>query len=166
MDALDELEQMHEQARAEFARIESAGTTVRAGAWAKLHAALKLHEQIEERFVYDPVTEQIGDTDTRLNAFHEQHEVEAKAANELMDRIGGMEPADDAWLAEVRQLRTTLEQHMATEEQQFWPLIRETWGEDKLEDAGRAVGMAKAAGEAGGSTADALGQAAQAIKGG
>src|SRR4051794_26758739 len=69
MDALDELEQMHEEARAAFAKIETSGSSDRAGAWAKLHAALKLHEQIEEKFVYDPVVEEIGDTDTRLDAF-------------------------------------------------------------------------------------------------
>jgi hypothetical protein len=166
MDALDELEQMHEQARAEFARIESTGTTERAGAWAKLHAALKLHEQIEETFVYDPVVEEIGDTDSRLDAFHAQHEQEAHDANQLMDNIGDLDPNDVQWLADVRQLRMTLEGHMAVEEEQFWPVIRERWGQQKLDDAGRAVGMAKAAGEAGGSIAEAIGKAQQALKGG
>lgn len=164
MDALDELEQMHEQARAEFARIESAGPAERAGAWGKLHAALMLHEQIEERFVYDPVVEEIGDTDTRLDVFHAQHEQEAHDANQLMDRIGDLDPNDDQWLADLRQLRTTLEQHMATEEQEFWPIIRERWGQDKLDNAGRAVGLAKGMGEAGGSIAEVLGKAEQALK--
>lgn len=165
MDALDELEQMHEQARAEFARIETTGVAERAGAWAKLHSALKLHEQIEEKFVYDPVIEDIGDTDSRLDAFHAQHEHEAELANQLMDRIADLDPSDEQWLSDIRQLRTTLEQHMATEEEQFWPLIRQTWGPGKLEDAGRAVGLAKGMGEAGGSVAEVLGKAQQALKG-
>jgi hemerythrin-like domain-containing protein len=166
MDALDELEQMHEQARAEFSRIASSTVTERAGAWAKLHAALKLHEQIEERFVYDPVVEEIGDTDTRLDAFHAQHEQEAHDANQLMDRIGGLDPTDPQWLADVRALSTALAQHMATEEEQFWPLIRERWSEQRLEESGRSVSIAKAAGEAGGSIAEAIGKAQQALKGG
>lgn len=166
MDALDELEQMHEQARAEFARIESTGPTERAAAWAKLHAALKLHEQIEERFVYDPVVEEIGDTDTRLDAFHAQHEQEAHDANQLMDRVGDLDPSDGQWLADIRRLRTTLEQHMETEEQEFWPIIRERWGPDRLQEAGRAVGMAKGMGEVGGAAAEVLGKAEQALKGG
>jgi iron-sulfur cluster repair protein YtfE (RIC family) len=164
MDALDELEQMHEEARAAFAKIETSGGTDRAGAWAKLHAALVLHEQIEERFVYDAVVEDIGDVDTRLDAFHAQHEQEARDANQLMDRIGTLDPNDPAWLATVQQLRQTLEQHMATEEQQFWPLIRETWGEGKLQHAGGKVAAAKAVGDAGGARAEGIGKAAQALK--
>ncbi|HJP90160.1 MAG TPA: hemerythrin domain-containing protein [Candidatus Limnocylindrales bacterium] len=166
MDALDELEQMHEEARTEFAKLGTSGATDRAGAWAKLHAALKLHEQIEEKFVYDPVVEEIGDTDTRLDAFHAQHEQEAHDANQLMDRIGELDVNDSEWLATVQQLRQALEQHMAVEEDQFWPLIRETWGEDKLQDAGAKVSAAKAAGEAGGAMAEVLGKADQALKGG
>lgn len=166
MDALDELEQMHEEARAEFARIETSGTTDRAEAWAKLHAALKLHEQIEETFVYDPVVEEIGDTDTRLDAFHAQHEQEAHDANQMMDRIGDLDVNDTEWLATVQQLRQTLEQHMATEEEQFWPLIRERWSDGRLEEAGRSVGIARAAADAGGSIAEALGRAQQALRNG
>jgi iron-sulfur cluster repair protein YtfE (RIC family) len=166
MDALDELEQMDESARAEFAKIASASTAERAGLWAKLHASLKLHERIEEQFVYDQVVKDVGGTDARIDRYHEQHETEARAADEVMTRLGKLEPSDSQWLLELQGLQSMMEQHMAEEENQFWPLIRATWSEDKLQSAGRAVGAAKAAGTAGASIAEALGKAEQTIKGG
>jgi iron-sulfur cluster repair protein YtfE (RIC family) len=166
MDALDQLEQMHVSARADFAKIASAGTTDRAGLWAKLHSELKLHEQIEERFVYDPVVKDVGAGDARIDRYHQQHETEASEADEAMTRLGTLDPAQGEWLTELRSLQSMLERHMEEEEGQFWPLIRETWSEQKLQDAGRAIGAAKAAGTAGASIAEALGKAEQAIKGG
>jgi hemerythrin HHE cation binding domain-containing protein len=165
MDALDELEQMHESARADFQKIATASTSDRAGLWAKLHSELKLHEQIEEKFVYDPVTEDIGAGHPQLDRFHEQHETEAAEASRRMDRIGDLDPNDAQWLASLYELQTMLERHMAEEEQQFWPLIRQTWGEDKLNDAGRSVAAAKATGSVGASIAGAMGKAEQALKG-
>jgi iron-sulfur cluster repair protein YtfE (RIC family) len=164
MDALDELEQMHEMARNDFRKIASAGTTDQAGLWAKLHSSLKLHEQIEEKFVYDPVTRDLAGNQ-QLDRFHEQHETEASQANQLMDRLGNLEPTDAQWLSTLLELQTMMERHMAEEEGQFWPLIRQTWAPDKLESAGRSVAAAKAAGQVGAAGAQVMGKAEQAIKG-
>src|SRR5204862_91580 len=111
MDALDELEQMHEMARSDFRKIASAGTTDQAGLWAKLHSSLKLHEQIEEQFVYDPVSQDLAGNE-QLEQFHEQHEMEASQANQLMDQLGNLEPTDSQWLSTLLELQTMMERHM------------------------------------------------------
>lgn len=165
MDALDELEQMHETARADFQKISGASTNERAGLWAKLHAELMLHERIEEQFVYDPVVQDLGDQNRQLDQFHQQHETEASQANDMMSALGRLDPASGEWLSQVQDLASMMERHMEEEEQQFWPLIRQTWGEDQLDKAGRGVAAAKAAGSAGASVAEALGKAEQALKG-
>jgi hemerythrin-like domain-containing protein len=166
MDALDELEQMHETARADFQKIASAGTNDRAGLWAKLHSELLLHERIEEQFVYDPVVKDLGDQNQQLDRFHEQHETEASQANDMMAALGRLDPSSSEWLTQIQELASMMERHMEEEEQEFWPLIRETWGEDQLDKAGRGVAAAKTAGSAGASIAEALGKAEQALKGG
>jgi len=164
MDALDELEQMHQSARQAFGQIEGAGPADRAGLWAKLHSELLLHEKIEEQFVYDPVVDELGDTESRIAKFHDLHETEAKQASQIMSGIGGLDPTSDEWLAEVKQLSSLMDGHMRMEENEFWPLIREQWGEKNLQDAGRSVAAAKATGSAGASAAGALGKAEQATK--
>lgn len=166
MDALDELEQMHQEARQAFAEIAASNGSTRGGLWAKLESELKLHEQIEERFVYDPVTEQIGNSNPRLSQFHEQHEKEAAQANQVMDRLGSVNPADAGWLTDFQQLQSMMERHMQEEETQFWPLIREAWGQDRLDDAGRSVSASKAAGKVGAVAAQAAGTVDSAMKGG
>ncbi len=165
MDALDELEQMHQEARQAFAKIAESDGSTRGGLWAKLESELKLHEQIEERFVYDPVTEQIGNTNPSLNQFHEQHEKEAAQANGVMDRLGSFNPADAGWLTDFQQLQSMMQRHMQEEETQFWPLIRETWGQDKLDDAGRAVAASKAAGKVVAGAAQVVGKTESVVKG-
>jgi iron-sulfur cluster repair protein YtfE (RIC family) len=162
MDALDELEQMHQEARAAFEKIVSGAPDDRGPSWAKLKAELKLHEQIEERFVYDPVVEHHADEDTRISRYHEQHETEASQANAMIDGLSSLEPTGDAWLTQIQELQATMERHMQQEEQEFWPLIREIWGEDDLQRAGISVAAAKAAGKAGATVAEALDRAGQA----
>jgi hypothetical protein len=53
---------------------------------------------------------------------------------------------------------------MRMEENEFWPLIREQWGEKNLADAGQKVSAAKASGTAGVSAMGALGKVEQATK--
>jgi iron-sulfur cluster repair protein YtfE (RIC family) len=155
MDALDELEQMHQSARKAFGQIQSASSADRAGLWAKLHADLLLHEKIEEQFVYDPVVEQLGSQHPKIAQFHDLHETEAKQASEIMSRIGGLDATSDRWLSEVNRLSSLMDGHMRMEETEFWPLIREEWGEQNLQDAAGKVSAAKSSGSVGASTAGA-----------
>jgi hemerythrin-like domain-containing protein len=164
MDALEELREMHVEAKATFGKIEQADPVERAGLWAKLRPELELHEQIEERFVYDPVAEDVGESDPVLARWEQQHEDEVGEADAQMARIGELDPRDDAWLDEVMTLRDTLAEHIAEEEGQIWPRIRQAWEQEKLDDAGRAIAAAKLAGKAGATVSEAVGKAAEAIK--
>jgi hemerythrin-like domain-containing protein len=84
----------------------------------------------------------------------------------MMAALGRLDPSSSEWLTQIQELASMMERHMEEEEQEFWPLIRETWGEDQLDKAGRGVAAAKTAGSAGASIAEALGKAEQALKGG
>ena len=86
MDALEVLRQMHVEAKETFAKIEQADPGSRGGLWAKLRPELQLHEQIEERFVYDPVAQEAGSTNSQISAFHQQHETEVK--QEIYQALG------------------------------------------------------------------------------
>src|SRR6188472_1243349 len=101
MDALEELRQMHVEAKDAFAKIQSAGPTDRAGLWAKLRPELELHEQIEEKFVYDPVAREAGPTDEVLARWETEHELQVQEADSVMAQFGKLEPSSAEWLAKV-----------------------------------------------------------------
>jgi hypothetical protein len=162
-DAFLELGHMHADARAEMAEIIGAGSDERAHLWAKLRPTLLLHEEIEEQFVYGPVARDVGQRDPTLSAWQQRHESESAAASELMDRLGRMAPETDPWLGEFNNLVEMLTRHIDTEETEIWPKIRQEWGEDKLEEAGKRVAAAKAAAVAGADMAEAIGSAVERV---
>jgi len=145
MDAIEILREMHVEAKSAFQRIEQGSPDERGGLWAKLRPELVLHEQMEERFVYDPVTKDAG-SDPVLSGWHEQHHQQVGEAEHMIEQIGRLEPRDQQFLQMVTQLRMALEQHIQREEGEIWPRIRQVWSSEKLEEAGRQVQASKAAG--------------------
>jgi hypothetical protein len=152
MDALEILRQMHVEAKSAFQKLEQASPDQRGTLWAKLRPELTAHEQMEEQFVYDPAVEDAGDRDPRLADRHRLHEQQVKQATSMMDEIGRLDPRDAGFLDMVRQLHQTLEQHIEMEETDFWPWIRQSWGEEKLQKASGPIQSAKAAAAAGSGT--------------
>ena len=151
MDALEELRQMHVEAKAAFKKIETAEPSKRGGLWAKLQPELELHEQIEERFVYDPVAREAGVADPILARWEQEHEAQVREADAVMTKIDALRPENELWIEHVHALHTTLEGHIAHEEQDIWPRIRTAWGAPKLQAAGRSVAAAKIAAKGGAS---------------
>lgn len=163
-NALDVLREMHAAAKSGFQEIENASPDKRSELWAKLEPELKLHEQIEERFIYKPMSEDLNNPVGALENWDAQHEAQVSEAESVMNRIDEMEPSQPAWLDTVKQLKSTLEQHISLEETQIWPEIRRQWGEDKLEQRHLPVEAAKTAGQAGATVSSALEKAAQALR--
>jgi Hemerythrin HHE cation binding domain len=164
VDALEELRQMHVEAKARFEKIETSPAAERGALWAELKPQLELHEQIEERFVYDPVAREAGRHDEVLARWEREHEEQVREADEVMRQIGTLDPSDDLWVAMVGTLGTTLQDHIQHEEDDIWPRIREAWGQPKLEEAGRAISAAKAASNAGAAVTDAVAKGGEQLR--
>ncbi len=155
---------MHVDAKAAFQKIEGASPDQRGALWAKLRPELTAHEQIEERFVYDPAVKDVGDRAPMLSAWHRRHEQMVQQATSMMDEIGRLDSRDAQFLSMVEQLHQALAQHIEMEETEFWPLIRQAWGPERLEQAGGKVEAAKTAATAGAGVSGALGAVSDAIK--
>ncbi len=164
MNAIEVLRQMHVEAKSAFQQIEQASPDQRGGLWAKLRPELVLHEQVEERFVYDPVKNDVGSRDPMLADWDRQHHQQVQEAETMIHRIGDVDPRESQWLQLVGQLRTTLEQHIQMEEGQIWPRIEQVWDRDKLDRAGSQIEAAKAAGTVGATVSGAMGQAGEAMR--
>lgn len=156
MDVLTILKQQHVEAHATFKRIGAAGPNNRGAMWGALKPQLELHEQVEERFVYDPVARDAGSTDPVLAHWEHEHEAQVRDADALMSGIDRLSPDSGHWLRMVEGLATTLDGHIAHEESDIWPRIRAAWNEEKLEHAGRQIDSAKAAVAAGASISEAI----------
>ncbi len=160
MNALDLLHQMHVEARQAFDDIESAEGSLRGRLWDDLQPQLELHERIEERFVYDPVADEAGSSDPVLGRWETEHEEQVREADAVMARIDGLDPATTSWLETVKSLALTLNGHIAHEENDIWPRIRDAWSPEKLDKAGRQMEAARAAVEEGADISDAVEAAA------
>ena len=164
MDALETLRDMHVAAKAAFQKIDSSPADQRGNLWAKLEPELKLHEQIEERFLYGPMTNDLMSPSGALKDWEMHHEADVHNAEQLISRIEALQPSHDDWLRTVGQLRDALEMHIQKEETQVWPEIRKQWGDDKLQAVAPAIEAAKAAAESGATTADAMQKADAAMR--
>lgn len=156
MDALEILREMHVEAKAAFQKIGAASPADRGALWDDLQPKLELHERIEEQFVYDPVASEMGGTDPTLGSWEREHETQVKEADAVMTDIDQLGSGDADWLGRVNALASTLARHIQHEEDDIWPRIRTAWGDERLAEAGRQVGAAKSAAEAGASISAAI----------
>jgi hemerythrin superfamily protein len=138
MDALDLLKQEHEKTKQKFTEIESADPEMRGELWENLIPLLRAHEEVEEQFVYGPVSKE-APRDTELASWMEEHETDVSEADDLIRTIDGIDPPTPEFVENLNELRTTLVDHMDREETEIWPEIRAVWDEKKLGDVGQQV---------------------------
>ncbi len=165
MDALEVLREMHSDAKSTFQQIEEASPDQRGPLWAKLRPELTAHEQIKRQFVYGPVAEDAEGRDATLASWDDRHQAEVDQAESLIQEVGRLEPREERWLAKLRELRGTLDRHIQEEETVIWPKIRQVWSQDKLNQVGRQVEVAKTAAAGGASVSGMLGSVGEAFKG-
>ena len=156
VDALEELREMHVETREALERIEAASPADRLSLWARLRPELELHEQIEDRFVYEPVARDAAGLDATLVSWDQEHEAQVGKANALIFTLDTIDPFEDGWLTQLVKLHEMLAAHIANEEQNIWPRIRRVWGDDELDRAARPIAAAKAAAKNGAPIAAAI----------
>jgi hemerythrin-like domain-containing protein len=135
MNAIQFLKQQHEEAKRGFEELESSSEAQRGQLWSALKPELELHEQIEETCLYGPVAQESA-RDNVLEQWPKQHHAEIDKASQLIRSISGLEPRDRAFLDQVKQLHSALDQHIRTEEQEIWPRIERAWDSARLDRAG------------------------------
>jgi Hemerythrin HHE cation binding domain len=144
MNAIQFLKRQHEEAKAGFEKIEEGSEGQRGQLWNDLSPKLKLHEQIEEKHLYGPVSKDAKEP--ALTAWPERHAAEVEEAEELIAAITGRSPQESAWLQDVKRLHAALEEHIQEEEDEIWPEIEKVWDRARLEEAGKKMEGMKAEG--------------------
>jgi predicted nuclease with TOPRIM domain len=136
MNALDWLKNEHAKAKEKFAEIEGAAAAGRGELWDKLEPELEVHEIVERMHLYGPVARTSEARGTKLEAWDKRHTEEVDEVKDVIGTMADADPAGDEWLANLREVKSLLEEHIGEEENEIWPEIRRIWDAARLEDAG------------------------------
>jgi hemerythrin superfamily protein len=142
-NAIDLLMHMHREAKQQFAQILGESDGQRAALmWRQLQPILKVHEQMEEQYLYDPLKAEQGGN-TELGAWEPQHEREVNEVEQMIAQAQQMEQGAAGWRDQIRLISDTLAEHIAEEEGTIFPRIRQVWDEQKLQQAGMQMQQMK-----------------------
>jgi len=140
-DAIALLQEMHDEAKATFDQIlHSAPGETSARLWKQLEAVLKVHEEMEDTYLYEPLAAERTAGST-LADWEEEHEEEVEDVELLINRVNQLDPADDRWRATMNQIRAKLTAHIEEEESDIFPRIRAAWDESRLIEAGENMSV-------------------------
>jgi hemerythrin superfamily protein len=131
VNAIDLLNQQHQEARKLFQAIEKASRPdQKERLFDELADALAVHAAIEEQHFY-PATKDARTEDLLREAVEEHLSVKRIIADLLE-----MEPDDAHFDAKITVLREQVEHHVEEEENELFPKVRKVRSKDELEDLG------------------------------
>jgi hemerythrin-like domain-containing protein len=144
MNAIQFLKQEHQKAKAAFENVLKAAPASRGQLWTKLQPELEAHEQIEDACLYEPLSRDGSETDSKLAEWREQHQHQVDKVEGLIKELAKLGPEDASWLTKLKAVHASLEIHIREEEGDIFPRISKAWDESKLEQAGAEMQEMKA----------------------
>lgn len=105
----------------------------------KLVMAESAHEAIEEQFFWPSVQHWLQPGKDLVAPALEQEQ----AAKHLLQQLDKLEPTDPKYADLVSQVIADGREHIAYEEQQVWPVVRERLAHSELEELGEKMAKAK-----------------------
>ena len=133
MNAIELLKNQHEEAKALFKKIESAGDEEKQELFERLADALAVHATIEEKHFY-PATKNAR-TEELLQEAVEEHLAVKRLIADLLE----MTPEDPQFDAKIAVLKENVEHHVEEEESELFPKVRKMLDMDELEDLGMVM---------------------------
>ena len=103
--------------------------------WQALQPVLKLHEEIEDRFVYQPLQEETL-PGTPLGDWVVQHDADVELVEQLILALGDHAPGAPEWRMCLAEVMDALSKHVMDEEGQIFGRIEQLWDAARLENAG------------------------------
>jgi uncharacterized integral membrane protein len=143
VNAIQFLKQEHQKAKAAFDKVLQALPQHRGGLWQELAPELKLHEEIEDACLYEPLSRDTALSDHELAGWRKHHQEEVQKIGSLLEAIRGLHPDESAWMGKVKEVYTSLEHHIQEEEGTIFPRISKACDENRLERAGAQMAEMK-----------------------
>ncbi|MBV9171314.1 MAG: hemerythrin domain-containing protein [Chloroflexi bacterium] len=136
MHATRLLRAMHSDAKLQLKVILGTQDSARAEQqWRALQPVLQLHEQLEDEFVYAPLSEEHG-AGTPLGDWLIRHDSDVALVKELIAQVDKLAKGSPDWRMAVGQVTAALNKHVMDEEGQIFGRIEQTWDSERLEAVG------------------------------
>jgi hypothetical protein len=143
MDAIQFLKGEHANANEKFQEIEHAGPQSRGDLWKELKPELKVHEHIEDEFLYGPLSKDPRAKGTPVADFQTHQNEDVAELEKAIATLEAIEPNKPEWLTQLKAIHTSLAGHIKVEETEILPGIAKIWDAPKLEQAGTAMAEEK-----------------------
>lgn len=134
MNAIDLLEQQHEETEGLFDRFHEASGDQRREIIQQVIQDLRLHTTLEEEIFYPAVSEGLGMKDEIREDLEEHHLVEL-----ALDELETMEPDDERVEPKMEVLSEVVQHHVDEEEDELFPEVRSRMDEDRLTEIGQRM---------------------------
>ncbi len=142
MDAINLLMQDHQKVDGLFQQFTQGGTHYQfEQLFEQLRADLTLHTQIEENIFYPAVAKYPELADMVKEAYQEHAGVKKE-----LEQIAGLDNTTTTWSDAMQKLMTDVKHHVAEEENEMFPKLREVMTQQHLEDLGQQLQDAKSKG--------------------
>ena len=139
MDALELLKQDHQAVKNLFDQIGDAEDgKQRKKLFDQIDTQLNIHAHIEETVFY-PEMQKIDELNDMVEEALEEHQ-EVKT---LLEEMEGRDPEDDQFIASLEELMENVEHHVAEEEDEMFPKVRERCEQATLDRLGDQLESAK-----------------------
>jgi hypothetical protein len=136
MNAIQLLRSMHADTKVRFRIILGTDDAQVANqGWRALQPVLKLHEEIEDQFVFLPLREEMG-PGSPLGDWAAQHDVDVDYVDQLISASNEVAPGTPEWRMRVARVMDALSKHVVDEEGQIFGRVEQVWDADRLEQAG------------------------------
>lgn len=139
MDALELLKQDHQAVKSLFDQIDDAeDAKQRKKLFDQIDTELNIHAHIEETVFY-PEMQKIDELKEMVEEALEEHQ-EVKT---LLEEMEGLDPENEQFSASLEELMENVEHHVAEEENEMFPKVREQCDQATLDRLGEQLESAK-----------------------
>jgi hemerythrin superfamily protein len=138
MNALEILKQDHQKVKELFQEATRGEQNTRKDLFDKIDTELEIHAHIEETVFYPALEEHEELKDMVAEAFEEHQEVKT-----LLEEIEELGSESHDFGAKLQELMESVEHHVAEEEGEMFPKVREVFDERELEELGNQLNAAK-----------------------
>ena len=136
MDAVTLLTNQHHEAETLFQRIEaSTDPQEKQQLLTEVIAALRMHTKIEEEVLYPLIRNDMPEG----SKMFEEAMMEHQEAKKAMKELEGMSPDESEWQDHFEILMHGVLHHAKEEEAEMFPKMKETFGEEKLQELGEKL---------------------------
>lgn len=140
MNAIDSLKEDHDRVDKLFQKVEATEEGEHMDLFERINSELEVHMHIEETIFYPAIKE---DGDEELKKLVSEGVEEHRQAKMFLRELDALKSEGERFEAKLKVLMEDIKHHVQDEEGEMFPLIREQFDEQKLQELGQKLDKEK-----------------------